>query len=55
MPKIRSLINGEVKNVRGDIARELVAMGVAELLSEDTADAVASGFFEKPAPFPPPT
>jgi len=54
MPKIKSLINGAISHVRGDIAKELVAMGVAELLSEDTADAVASGFFEKPAPFPPP-
>lgn len=38
MPKIQSLLNGEVKNVRGDIARELVAMGVATILEEDKAD-----------------
>jgi hypothetical protein len=32
MPRIKSLLNGEVSNVRGDIARELIRMGVAEAI-----------------------
>jgi hypothetical protein len=32
--KIKSLINGQVSNVRGDIAREMVKLGVAEILPE---------------------
>ncbi len=38
MPRIKSLLNGEVNNVRGDIARELIRMGVAEAL--DTIEEV---------------
>jgi hypothetical protein len=30
MPRIKSLLNGEVSNVRGDIAREMIKLGVAE-------------------------
>ena len=32
MPRIKSLLNGEVSNVRGDIAREMIKLGVAEAL-----------------------
>jgi hypothetical protein len=32
MPRIKSLLNGEVSNVRGDIAREMVKLGVATAL-----------------------
>jgi len=35
MPKIKSLLNGNISNVRGDIAREMVKMGVAEIIGED--------------------
>ena len=34
--KIKSKLNGEVSNVRADIAREMVNLGVAELLEPDT-------------------
>jgi hypothetical protein len=32
MPRVKSLLNGEVSNVRGDIAREMIKLGVAEAL-----------------------
>jgi hypothetical protein len=32
MPRIKSLLNGEISNVRGDIAKELIRMGVAEAI-----------------------
>ena len=38
--KIKSKINGQISNVRADIAREMVKLGVAELLEPDSADGV---------------
>jgi hypothetical protein len=32
MPRIKSLLNGEIQNVRGDIAREMIKLGVAEAI-----------------------
>jgi hypothetical protein len=39
MPRIKSTLNGEVSNVRADIAREMVKMGVATAL--DSLDALS--------------
>jgi hypothetical protein len=40
MPRIKSLLNGEISNVRGDIAREMIKLGVAEAI--DNVDAPES-------------
>jgi hypothetical protein len=36
--KIKSKLNGEISNVRGDIAREMVKMGVAEIINDGTVE-----------------
>jgi hypothetical protein len=51
MPRIKSLLNGEVSNVRGDIARELVRMGVAEPI--DSLEEVQQARLPKPGPIKP--
>jgi hypothetical protein len=40
MPRIKSLLNGEVSNVRADIAREMIKLGVAVAI--DNLDAPES-------------
>jgi hypothetical protein len=39
MPHIKSKINGNVSNVRGDIAREMIKMGVAEEVQGEGVEA----------------
>ena len=48
--KIRSKLNGEVSNVRGDIAREMVKLGVAEIISDGTVEAVGEKPYRLPRP-----
>jgi hypothetical protein len=39
--RIKSKLNGEISNVRGDIAREMVKLGVAEIIGESPAEVAA--------------
>jgi len=43
MPRIKSNLTGEVSNVRGDIARELIKMGVATALESLGPDSPGEG------------
>jgi len=53
--KIKSKLNGEVSNVRADIAREMVKLGVAELLEPDTgSDGIVAPNGEPPYRLPKP-
>jgi hypothetical protein len=54
MPRIKSTLTGEVSNVRGDIARELIKMGVATAIDPlELADMPAPGKPKYKAAAPP--